>query len=308
MLDNGISIAYINPSDPAALRALGDTKDAQGHRAIDIVCIFAANLNVEPKEGAVRLAPLIDVPQGGTLACGNLNIQAALQSDAITYLHSKGIKVLLTFLNNWDNTGWSEFSSETDAENFVLQLQNIVTNYDLDGIDIDDEYTMGIANNQSLAMVTTMMRKLMPNIIISKALFQDEQYFNISYTYQGYTGSLEKNLTYGACMAYGTPPQDTLPQYLTLGMTKKALLMGYNSDSPSNKDEVSWLKTEGYAGVMVYNCVPDGNLPLIIKLVNDWNDSIHLETKPKLKSTEVFFQPNPISPSDESSSWQCTLQ
>lgn len=306
MLDNGISIAYINPSDPAALRALGDTKDAQGNRAIDLVCIFAANLNVVPKEGAVRLAPQINVPAGGTLACGNLNIQAALQSDAIAYLQGKGIKVVLTFLNNWDSTGWSEFSSETDAENFALQLQDIVTQYHLDGIDIDDEYSAGTDNTESLAMVTTIMRKLMPNIIISKALFQDQQYFNKSYTYQGYTGSLEKNLTYGAYMAYGNPPQDGLPQYLTLGMNKKALLMGYNSDSPSNKDEVTWLKQQGYAGIMVYNCVPDGNLPLLVKLVDDWDSSIHLEKNPQ--STHSIFQPKPISASEDSSSWTCVLQ
>jgi hypothetical protein len=265
--NNGVSVAYISGS-PTDNATAGCYTTAQGLAAVDVVCIFAANIGQRPASGAVRLAPNIAVPAGGALACGNPSIVQILQSKTIANLQGLGVTVLLTFLNNHDNSGWSEFVSATDAAAFTAQLQDIVVQYGLDGIDIDDEYSGGTPNSTSLAMVTSMMQAAMPNKIISKALFRDLQCFGVPY--QGTT--LEQTLTYGWEMTYGAPAQDVLPPYVAAGMAANALSKGFwaNIPSPDPVADVSWLKNNGYAGVMVYAFDDGANQTYLGQLVVDW--------------------------------------
>lgn len=265
---NGMSIAYITNVTPTNLASAGCYTTAQGLPAIDVACIFAANINLTPASGAVRLAPNVPVQSGDALACGNANIVTALQSNAVSYLQGLGITVLLTFLNNHDASGWSEFTSASDAQTFTTQLQSVVSQYGLDGIDIDDEYSSGTPNTTSLAMVTSMMRTAMPDKIISKALWSDIEYFGVPY--QGVT--LEQTLTYGWEMSYGMPPQYVLPQYVTAGMATNALSKGFWANQPSSNPagDVTWLKSNGYAGVMVYAFPEGDNQAYLGQLVIDW--------------------------------------
>ncbi len=264
---DGVSVAYISGS-PTNVATAGCYTTAQGLPAVDVVCIFAANINQTPASCAVRLAPNIVVPAGGTLACGNLNILQILQSGTIASLQGQGITVLLTFLNNHDNSGWSEFASASDAATFTAQLQSIVVQYGLDGIDIDDEYSARTPNSTSLAMVTSMMQTAMPDKIISKALFEDLQYFGVPY--KGVT--LEQTLTYGWEMGYGASPQYVLPPYVSAGMAANALPKGFwaNQPSPDPVADVNWLKNNGYAGVMVYAFEAPANQKYLGQLVVDW--------------------------------------
>jgi hypothetical protein len=266
---DGMSVAYVGHVSAGDLAAPGCYVDSDGAAAVDVVCIFAANLCASVPDGAVRLAPLVNVPAGGTYATAGANLAAALQSGVIPQLQAKGITVLLTFLNNHDAAGWSEFDSAALAANFVEQLRVVVNAYGLDGIDIDDEYSSGTPIQDSLAMVTSLMQQALPGKIISKALWQDEQYFNVPY--QGV--SLQDTLTYGWEMSYGRPPQHRLQQYVELGMGKEALVLGFWSGSPSPTPDadVAWLKSNGYAGVMVYAFQDDPNPSLIGGLVDDWS-------------------------------------
>lgn len=200
---DGMSIAYIGDVTPTTLAAAGCYTTSDGGAAVDVVCIFAANLNKTLPPNYVPLAPGVPVPSGGTIACSSASLQQALQSDTIKQLQAKGITVLLTFLNNHDAAGWSEFATEADARTFVAQLQSLVSAYGLDGIDIDDEYSRGTPLCSSLAMVTSLMQQAMPDKIISKALWKDKKYFGVPYN--GVT--LEQTLSYGWEMSYGQPPQ-----------------------------------------------------------------------------------------------------
>ncbi|MGA8432869.1 MAG: glycosyl hydrolase family 18 protein [Candidatus Sulfotelmatobacter sp.] len=265
---NGMSIAYINNITPALLNTAGCYVTADGGSGIDVVCIFNADINASLQSGYTALAPKVDVPPGGSYACAEANVVQTLQSTAIQQLQSLGITVLLSVLNNHDSAGWSEFTDPELAQNFVDQLKSVVTQYNLDGIDIDDEYSDGTANTTSLAMVTSMMQKSIPGKIISKALFQDLDYFGVPY--KGVT--LEQTLTYGWEMSYGGSPEYRLPPYVKKGMRKNTLSLGFWTGQPSRNpgNDVDWLKKNGYEGVMVYVFQIASETSLMGTLVNAW--------------------------------------
>lgn len=211
-----------------------------GRQFFDIACIFAANINA----GSAGDAALYFNPQ----------VAATLESGAVQTLQDLGITVLLTVLGNHENAGWSCFTQQSVAQNFVDQLAAAVQKYGLDGIDIDDEYSNCQTNLTSLAMVTTLMQQTMPGKIISKALFQDIQYFGP--TWEGNT--LANTLTYGWEMTYGYPNYGArLQPYVDKGMGKNQLAIGVSTDDCDGGPAASFIKSNGYGGVMVFNVTND---------------------------------------------------
>ncbi len=260
---NGLTTAYINPHTSEQFRSVACYVLADGSPAIDIVCIFAANYctNVLPYLRANNNDPPTDKPF-------NPNIQQLLDDGSVRFLQNKGITVLLTIGNGWSQVGWSEFQTEQDASNFASYLQTaVVQPYGLDGIDIDDEYSKGSPQTTSLAMVTTLMRQMMPELVITKALFQDLQYFGMPW--QGKT--LEDNLTYGWEMSYGGNPGSRLLPYSQY-LRKQQLSLGFWSGQPSPDpaSDVAWLKKNEYAGMMIFAFEDQSNVDLMGTLVNDW--------------------------------------
>jgi hypothetical protein len=252
---------------------------ANGKPAVTTVSFFGAsmNLNLSDYPHNVPLAKdLVQDGKGFVIANGNPEIVTMLESDAIEKLQAKGIKVLLTFGGNWDDAGWAQFANEATAENFACQLAAIVKKYNLDGIDIDNENSYGKPHDNSLVMVTTFMRELMPNKIISKALWLD-QYFKAKF--KGKT--LADNLTEGWDMYYGSSPSRVLPPHCgKRGMKKSTVSMGYNypKQDPSDRTAgIHWVKKKGYGGVMIFNFASPENQKLAGKLVNvlygpgNWN-------------------------------------
>jgi hypothetical protein len=273
----GMSVAYVNVEN---IQTPGCYTMADGSAAVDVVCVFAANINNLPfPEVLSILAPNTKVPSGYPYAVGNPDYVKLSASD-IQKLQDKGITVLLTFLNNWDDSGWSEFMDAATATNFAEQLKEIVDRLGLDGIDIDDEYSRkgDRKNPSSLVMVTTIMKKLMPEIIISKALFDDFQYFTPKYENK----TLVDNLTYGWEMSYWETPAERLQPYYKLGMATNTLVCGFQSGSSSEPpaDDVVWLKENGYEGVMVYAFQDQSNVTLLGTLVNDWYGSGNWNKRP----------------------------
>lgn len=262
----GLSVAYVSIDK---LQTPGCYTMADGSAAVDVVCIFAANINKKPfPSGSFALAPNTKVPEGYPYVVGSAEYDSLTAGD-IQKLQNKGITVLLTLLNNHDSTGWSEFPDAATATNFSEQLKEVVDRLGLDGIDIDDEYSAGEPIASSLVTVTTIMKQLMPGNIISKALFDDYKYFKPVYQNQ----TLADNLTYGWEMSYWETPEKRLPIYTTFGMATNTLVCGFWSDSPSKSPfaDVSWLKENNYEGVMVYAFQDQPNIDLLGDLVNDWN-------------------------------------
>lgn len=261
------AVAYCNSVD--ALQQAGSYTRADGSPSVAVACIFAANLNATVPDGNTVLAPNVPVPSGGAILNGNPTIMEILGSGVIATLQAKGIKVLLTVLGNHDAAGWSNFDTEAQAANFAAQLVAAVQTWGLDGIDIDDEYSSpACTNTQSLAMVTTLIRRAMPGKILSKALFSDSSYFQTSWN----GNTLGANLTNGWQMSYGAAPRFVLPAYVGYGMSASTLAMGFWTQQPSSNPsgDVTWLKDNGYGGVMVYAFGESGNTALLGQLLDDW--------------------------------------
>jgi hypothetical protein len=264
---NGRMTAYINPHSSQQFKNTANYTLADGNPAINVVCIFDANYAAAEK-------PYLRANNNAspTTKPFNENIQQILDDGSVKYLQDKGLTVLLTITNGHHPVGWSQFTSESDAMDFVHYLKtDVVEKYGLDGIDIDDEYSSGTPNDTSLVMVTTLMRQIMPDKIISKALFQDSQYFQT--TWKGHT--LADNLSYGAEMAYGGSPQSRLEPYPNLGLSKNRLSLGFWSEqrSPNPHGDAQWLKDNGYAGIMIYGFEEQLNVELMGELVNAWYGS-----------------------------------
>lgn len=254
---------YISPKSSKQFRDVAGYTLANGCPAISVAILFAGNYAAA--ERPYLRANNDDPPTTKPL---NDNLQQVLDDGSVQYLQARGIKVLLSIDNGHHPVGWSEFTSESNARDFAQYLKtDFVDKYGLDGIDIDDEYSSGTPNNTSLIMVTTLMRQIMPDKIISKALFQDEQYFFT--TWRGHT--LAKNLNYAGEMSYGGYPQLRLFLYGWL-MNKNDLSLGFwsGSPSPTPTQDVQWLRHSGYGGVMLYGFEEQSNVDLMGDLVNAW--------------------------------------
>lgn len=279
---DSVNVVYAGNNWTGAASA-ADYTTAQGLNAVDIVCLFGANLNVTPAAGAQRLAPNVNVPQGDTLACVNTVCMPVLQT-GVAPLQQKGIAVLMTLVGNHDAAGWSNFTDDAagqaNAGLFVEQLVDTIQTYGLNGIDIDDEYSNPLwTNNGSLAMVTTMMRQQFDATFdpasepkaITKALWDDlgdPDAFGTDWN--GH--SLASNLNYGFYMGYGADPQYVFSGYLADGMTTAKLGMGFWTGQPSGDPtgDIDWLKSNGYAGYMVFAWGESGNTALMGELVDAW--------------------------------------
>lgn len=213
-----------------------------GTQLFDIACIFAANIN--------------DDNGRAVLSC-NPQVSAVLKSGDVNNLQSLGIKVLLTVLGNHQNAGWSCFTDQADAADFANQLAECVAQYGLDGIDIDDEYSACEPNDTSLIMVSYEMRQAMPGKIVSKALFDDIEYFQSSWNDM----TLAETLTTGWEMSYGNPDgEERLKPYIKAGMNENNLALGVGQGytRPSDVTKLTkYAQKAGVGGMMVYNVTND---------------------------------------------------
>ena len=154
------TMAYVM-TNTSSLANAGCYTLADGRQFFDFVSVFAANLDGPPNVPVLTFT---------------LPVNASLyDTDDVKKLQNLGITVLLSVVNNWSKAGWSEFTDQTAAQWFVDQLVAAVDRFGLDGIDIDDEYSIGTPTDTNLAMVTTLLRQALPGKIVSKALFDDSR-------------------------------------------------------------------------------------------------------------------------------------
>lgn len=184
----------------------------------------------------------------------NGNVKKVLQSAQIKHLQNKGIKVLMSLLNHHKNAGWSCMTDENAAKRFADELVTMVNTYQLDGIDIDDEYSTCQPNNYSLIMLAQAI-KTHPNFkgkLLTKALFNDVQYFMVNYK----DHRLAEYLDYGWEMTYSYGNfNERLAPYLQNGMTADRLMIGgwaaYTYPDPYQIGLYTAQKS--LAGAMVYD-------------------------------------------------------
>jgi len=199
--------------------------------------IFAANINADANGNAVLYF--------------NPQVQSTLNSGNVAYLQSLGIKVLLTVLGNHENAGWGCFTTYAQADSFAVQCRNAVTQYGLDGIDIDDEYSTCTTNTSSLVIALSALRaELGTTKYITKALFNDTQYFSAVYNGKK-AGDI---LDYGWEMTYGnTNYSGRLAPYVSAGMAKTKLAIGVDIGGTDETTASNFIRNNGYAAIMTYN-------------------------------------------------------
>ena len=246
-----VSTIYISPVDNRQFQDIGCYLLPSGTPAVDVVCLFAGNYatNTIPMLRANNNDPPTQNPF-------NPNIQNVLSAGLVQTLQAKGITVLLTIMNAHTDTGWSEFPDQATAQKFVDYLnQDVITRYGLDGIDIDDEYSNGTPNDQSLPMVTTLMKQTMPTKLITKALWDDSSVFQSNWN--GHT--LGANLNYGWQMSYyGGDANSRLSFYTQYGMNKNQLCLGFSAENRFSSlwstvgSQAQNTVAEGYAGGMMF--------------------------------------------------------
>lgn len=258
---HGMAVAYSNVKNAEEFKKAACYLTADGMPAIDVMCIFGANY-------ASDQLPYLRANNNNppTTDEFNPNIQDILEN-GVKALQDAGIVVLLTVLNGWADVGWSEFTSETDAQNFANYLRGVVTRYNLDGIDVDDEYSAGTPNDTSLIMVTSLMKQTMPGKLITKALFADSQYFSATWN----NTTLAQNLDYGWEMTYGAPSSVMLPPYVQAGMRANTVCKGYSAayNSGNTQPDVQWIIDNGYGGVMIFTLDGGSGTTLMGQLVDE---------------------------------------
>jgi hypothetical protein len=177
-------------------------------------------------------------------------------------LQDKGIKVVLSILCA-PAVGWSNLTAEENTQ-LVAAIGHIKTVYNIDGIDIDDEYGPN-GTPQNFYDTVHAIRSAFPDLVISNAIYApDEDH----YSYPG----LADLMTYCATMNYGNDCNaiiELVQTFNNLGMPMKKLYAGVKP-GPLNcegaKDsftsiEVSeqvaeWAKTN-CAGVMIFTYSTD---------------------------------------------------
>ena len=145
-----VSICYVetNSNDVANL---GMYVLESGPPLFDIGILFAANINGTSDQPELYL---------------NSTITAALNSGIVSQLQKQGIKVTLSILGNHQEAGISTLTGN-GPQLFAKQLADVVTEYGLDGIDFDDEYSTGTTNQSSFPTLVNALRGLLPDAILS---------------------------------------------------------------------------------------------------------------------------------------------
>ena len=122
-----ISCMEVNDTNP--LNNLEFTLKNSGKMLVDIVVLFASNMNYDAATGRVYIS-------------NNENIQHLLdhRDTYLKPLQARGMKVVLAMMGNHDQAGVSGLADET-ARAFARDLKNLCEAYELDGIFWDDEYS-----------------------------------------------------------------------------------------------------------------------------------------------------------------------
>lgn len=142
------NLLYVEVNDINPLNA-GSYTFSSGKAYFTHVIIFAANIR-----GVNGKATLYNNP----------NVQAILSGKAkyIQPLQQKGIKVLLSILGDHTGLGVANMN-DAQVEDFATQVANAVETYNLDGIEIDDEwaeYGKGGYPSSSTGSLPKLVKKL----------------------------------------------------------------------------------------------------------------------------------------------------
>lgn len=232
-------VGYANVNNGASFTDLGCyTLEGDDWALFDVAIIYAGTITGQADAAQLSLSSQV------TAALGE-----------VSTLQDLGMIVSLSIVGDHQAAGWSCFPTQAAADAFADQVVGVIDQYGLDGVDIDDEYSTGTTSDVSLIMATSGIVAGAPGTTISKALFDDLQYFQSSWN--GTT--LADNVICGWEMSYGaTNCYDILNPYVQAGMDPLFLCGGADAIDPNvPQSSVAQLAQcigkNQYGGMMVYN-------------------------------------------------------
>jgi hypothetical protein len=203
------------------------------------------------------------------------SLMNTLQNGVIKQLQAAGTKVILCVMGNGNpgGLGWQGLT-DAQAEQFAAWVNtNVIQEYGLDGIDIDDEWAKYAIGPQQLVNTAAWLRATMPNMLLTKALWQDTGYgqpFSLTATSSSLSGqTLAQLLSFGSTMGYGWGYQQqisNLSAYTAAGMPYSKLCIGVqpgpvNGQWMTPLSEVQqlaiWTKQNGLLGMMMWSFSQD---------------------------------------------------
>lgn len=260
-----VTIMYFEVNNTNILNAGEYTLKNSGKQFVDIVTIFAANINYNKETGRVYVN-------------FNENVSHILanRDKYIKPLQDKGIRVNLSILGNHDAAGVANMSEST-AKDFAKELKAIVDAYGLDGIDFDDEYSkyeesidvpgFVYPSPDAYARLCYETKKIMPDKTVTVYNYGNIGFFNqidgqnpgsfIDYSLEAFYGYFD----------------DYIQEYY-LGMTKKQvspysrkLVWGLSLDNEGygfdvgtySIEALEYLRSSGYGVNMLYDFNPEND-------------------------------------------------
>ena len=231
-------VVYVETNDVHPLNA-GDYTMSDGTTFVDIVELFASNIHKDDNGDP-------------TLFLNDKLTNVLENGGAATYvapLQTKGIKVLLTVLGDWQGIG---VANMTDAQStkFATILAYVVNRYGLDGIGFDDEYAnySGSLVSNSYAQIIKKLHALMPSDKLitvfdwgNTSQIDAEASACIDYAYHGYFGSYVEYTSSGIT---GMTASKWSPISFNLG--------NYNSTATA-ESYAERASDDGYGAMMCFN-------------------------------------------------------
>jgi hypothetical protein len=240
-----ILVAYVEVNNNDLANVARYTLASNGANVFSIGIIFAANINYNGTSAYLFY---------------NTQVQAVLNNQAteIAPLHAKGIKVYLSILGNHQGAGISNFPDQASAAAFAQQLANAETQYNLDGIDFDDEYAdygvngTGQPNAWSFPYLVQALRTDAPTKDISR-YFYGPATNSLSYGTIN-VGSL-LNYSWNAIYGIWNPPAVS---GMTSAQLSPAAIDIQSTSSSVAASLASRTVRQGYGAYMTYN-LPNGD-------------------------------------------------
>lgn len=168
------------------------------------------------------------------------SLEGVLGDGSIQYLHDSGFNVLINVVgnSNEDNgIGWSSIPFSKNEKFSQWFLDEILIKYDLNGVEIDDEYYNSTkSSRQLLATVKSLRRKFGKDYIIKKALWSDYDDIPLIKDY----------IDYGGMMQYYNDVEalkDVYGKYKDAGLTDNQISIGVQPGPPGISYKYTSLET-----------------------------------------------------------------
>ncbi|MGH7485767.1 MAG: glycoside hydrolase family 18 protein [bacterium] len=214
----------------------------------NVVNLFAANLAV--------------------MSDGTIGVEVPAEIEAVLgqakQLQSQGASVVLSVMNGSNGLGWSTLTAAQNQQ-LASSISSLISQTDLDGIDIDDENVGGTPAN--FYATVSAIRSALPGIFISNAIYDYEDYEKFSQ----YPDLIDL-MTLCSTMVYGDSydniisnvqwfneagiPMDKLCAGVQAGPAGTSCDNGAFTSIATSKQVAQWAKTN-CAGVMLFTFSQD---------------------------------------------------